>query len=113
MNGDGRGGVVLATRGPAASLPRTPPELPPLPEQPHIVVVDNASSDGTVDMVRSEHPQLRLVALDHNLGAAARTIGVRVLNTPYAAFADDDSWWAPGALRAAADIFDAHPRLAL
>ncbi len=29
------------------------------------------------------------------------------------AFADDDSWWAPGALSAAADVFDANPRLGL
>ena len=29
------------------------------------------------------------------------------------AFADDDSWWEPGGLRRAADLLDAHPRLAL
>jgi GT2 family glycosyltransferase len=29
------------------------------------------------------------------------------------AFADDDSWWAPGALERAADVLDAHPRLAV
>ena len=33
--------------------------------------------------------------------------------TPYMAFADDDSWWAPGALRRAVDAFDAHPRMGL
>ena len=33
--------------------------------------------------------------------------------TPYVAFADDDSWWAPGALTRAARAFDAHPRLAV
>src|SRR5207302_11043179 len=26
---------------------------------------------------------------------------------------DDDTWWEPGSLRRAADLFDAHPRLAL
>jgi GT2 family glycosyltransferase len=38
---------------------------------------------------------------------------VRLSRTPYVAFADDDSWWAPGALAAAAACFDAAPRLGL
>ncbi len=34
-------------------------------------MVDNASDDGTADMVRSEFPEARLIALDRNLGFAA------------------------------------------
>jgi GT2 family glycosyltransferase len=33
--------------------------------------------------------------------------------TPYVAFCDDDTWWDPGDLASAADVFDANPRLAL
>jgi GT2 family glycosyltransferase len=36
-----------------------------------VVVVDNASADGTVEMIRSEFPQVRLVAMERNLGFAA------------------------------------------
>jgi len=32
--------------------------------------------------------------------------------TPYVAFCDDDTWWAPGALAKAADLLDRCPRLA-
>jgi GT2 family glycosyltransferase len=46
-------------------------------------------------------------------GAAARTLGVRHVDAPYVAFCDDDTWWEPGSLRRAADLFDAHPRLAI
>ena len=46
-------------------------------------------------------------------GAVARTIGVHLARTPYVAFSDDDSWWEPGALARAAELFDAHPRLGL
>ncbi len=35
------------------------------------------------------------------------------MTTPYVAFADDDSWWAPGSLPRAADLLDRHSRLAL
>ena len=36
-----------------------------------VVVLDNASRDGTAEMVRSEFPQARLLALDENVGFAA------------------------------------------
>ncbi|MGH3024475.1 MAG: glycosyltransferase family 2 protein [Gaiellaceae bacterium] len=36
-----------------------------------VVVVDNASEDGTVDMVRTEFPRARLIALGENRGFAA------------------------------------------
>jgi N-acetylglucosaminyl-diphospho-decaprenol L-rhamnosyltransferase len=36
-----------------------------------------------------------------------------VAGTPYVAFSDDDSGWAPGALTTAAHLLAAHPRLAL
>jgi GT2 family glycosyltransferase len=36
-----------------------------------VVVVDNDSRDGTVEMIRAEFPDVRLVALDENVGFAA------------------------------------------
>jgi N-acetylglucosaminyl-diphospho-decaprenol L-rhamnosyltransferase len=36
-----------------------------------VVLLDNASKDGTVEMVRSEFPQARLLALEENVGFAA------------------------------------------
>jgi GT2 family glycosyltransferase len=38
---------------------------------------------------------------------------VRLLETEYVAFSDDDSWWAAGSLARAAALFSAHPRLGL
>jgi GT2 family glycosyltransferase len=35
-----------------------------------VIVVDNASEDGTVEMVRAEFPQAQLIALDENVGFA-------------------------------------------
>ncbi|MFI2432912.1 glycosyltransferase family 2 protein [Streptomyces sp. NPDC018693] len=110
---DPRVGVVIATRDRAAGLARTLDHLLDLPERPEIVVADNASSDGTREMVARRYPQVRVVRLPSNRGAPARTHGVRALRTPYVAFSDDDSWWAPGALDRAARLFDEHGRLGL
>lgn len=81
--------------------------------QPPVILVDNGSTDGTTAWVGEHLPEIRVIALAENHGAGARNIGVEAAGTPYVAFADDDSWWAPGALETAARLFDDHPRLAL
>lgn len=78
-----------------------------------VILVDNASTDGTVPAVRSAYPSVQVLPLPRNLGAVARNLGVRAARTPYVAFADDDSWWAPDALARAAAVLDAHPRVGL
>ena len=78
-----------------------------------VVLVDNASTDGTVAAVRTAHPEVTVLPQKHNLGAEGRTVGVAHAGTPFVAFADDDSWWAPGSLARAVEIMRQHPRLAL
>ncbi|MCW2849131.1 MAG: hypothetical protein JWR90_3105, partial [Marmoricola sp.] len=78
-----------------------------------VILVDNGSTDGTPALVRERFPTVEVVELGHNLGAVARNVGVTRARTPYVAFADDDSWWAPGALHQAADLLDEHERLAV
>jgi GT2 family glycosyltransferase len=87
--------------------------LEALPERTAITLVDNNSKDGTAEAVGAKYPDVAVIRLDRNLGAVARNLGVALARTPYVAFSDDDSWWAPGALSRAADVMDAHPRLGL
>ncbi|GAA0952335.1 glycosyltransferase family 2 protein [Actinocorallia libanotica] len=105
--------IVIATRDRRRELARTLEHLLALPERPRVTVVDNGSRDGTADLVARRFPGVDLIRLGRNHGSAARNLGVRAARTPYVAFSDDDSWWEPGALRRAADLLDAHPRLAL
>ena len=105
--------VVIVTRDRRGSLGYTLDQLLSLPESPCVILVDNASSDGTVEYVRQAYPMVHLIALPRNLGSGARTVGVQASQTPYVAFSDDDSWWEPGALAKIIDAFDAHPRLAV
>src|SRR5215218_4297010 len=108
-----RVGIAVVTRDRRDSLLATLERLRALPQRPPIVVVDNASGDGTAEAVRAAFPDVTVRRLEANVGAAARTLGAELLHTPVVAFADDDSWWEPDALDAIADAFERHPRLAV
>jgi len=110
---DPRVAVVVITHQRREELLTAVARLLDLPERPHVVVVDNGSTDGTADAVRERFPDVELIASAENLGAVGRNVGVARLDTPYVAFCDDDTWWEPGSLRTAADALDAHPRLAV
>jgi len=57
-----------------------------------IVVVDNASSDGTLEMIREEFPEVELVAMPNSSYGACETfnIGFACARTPLTAILDDD-----------------------
>ncbi|TDC71119.1 glycosyltransferase family 2 protein [Actinomadura sp. GC306] len=98
--------VVVATRDRAPELRRSLAR-----HTAPVIVADNASADGTAAV--AEEAGAAVLRLPRNLGAAARTTAAWHASTRYVAFADDDSWWAPGALDRAVEILDAHPRTAL
>ncbi|HEV7528450.1 MAG TPA: glycosyltransferase [Solirubrobacteraceae bacterium] len=102
-------GVVIVTHDRWQRLQRTLTQLHALPERPPVVVVDNGSPRGPPDELRLAGA--RLVRLADDVGAAARNVGSLLLDTPYVAFSDDDSWWAAGSLLRAADLFERHDRL--
>ncbi|KIH99261.1 glycosyl transferase [Streptomonospora alba] len=106
-------GIVVATRDRRDELARTLRRLAAVHGRAPVTVVDNASTDGTAESVRRTFPDVGVVELTRNEGAAARNAGVAANPAPYLAFCDDDSWWAPGSLERAAAAFDAHPRLGL
>lgn len=108
---DARIAVAMLTYNRRGEVLRSLERLRALPERPRIVVVDNASTDGTVEAIHAVYPTLEVVHAGGNLGAAGRNLGLRQLDTPYVALCDDDTWWEPGSLKRAADVFDAHPRL--
>ncbi|MGW4459273.1 glycosyltransferase family 2 protein [Streptomyces albidoflavus] len=109
---DDRVSVVVITRNRREELLRTLRLLRELPERPPVLVVDNASSDGTAEEAAARFPEMTVLRAESNLGAVGRNLAVARVRTPYVAFCDDDSWWEPGSLRHAADLLDARPRLA-
>jgi GT2 family glycosyltransferase len=109
--------IVIITRNRAEALRTALGHLGALPERPPVVGVDNGSTDHTAQVVAQVNDiasrRVTLMELPRNAGAAARNLGVRAAATPYVAFSDDDSWWAPGALARSEALFAANGTLGL
>lgn len=103
--------VVMITRNRRTAVKQSLGHLTQLPENPHIIVVDNHSTDGTAELIADRFPEVELVRLNKNIGAVGRNIGVMRSTTPYIAFSDDDSWWQTGALDQAIKYFEQYPKV--
>jgi GT2 family glycosyltransferase len=78
------------------------------------IVVDNGSTDGTVEYVRSRYPWVKLVALQENRGfAGGNNAGVREAHGRFVAFLNNDTSADPGWLRALIAGVDEAGRVAL
>jgi N-acetylglucosaminyl-diphospho-decaprenol L-rhamnosyltransferase len=75
-----------------------------------LVVVDNASQDGTVEMVQSEFPDARLVALPENIGfAAGVNRAAAEASGEYLLLLNPDTLVHPGAVKNLVAFAQAHP----
>jgi len=64
-----------------------------------LIVVDDASTDGTADWIAANYRQIQLVPLSQNCGAAAaRNQGIAVAKGEFIAFLDSDDRWEPNFL---------------
>ncbi|MBD3348741.1 MAG: glycosyltransferase [Candidatus Eisenbacteria bacterium] len=74
------------------------------------LVVDNASDDGTAQMVRGEYPRVRLLENSTNFGySRAVNQGIRESRGRYVLVLNPDVRVAPGALDALTRFMDTHP----
>lgn len=76
-----------------------------------VIVVDNGSSDDSVAMIRTEFPEVRLIANAENRGfAVANNQGIRVSAGEYIMLLNSDTIVKPGALRGLVYFLDEHPQ---
>jgi glycosyltransferase involved in cell wall biosynthesis len=103
--------VVIPThnRWPMLSTHALPSALAQEDVALEIVVVDDASDDGTADRVEAVgDPRVRVVRNDVNRRLpASRNVGAAAARGAWLAFLDDDDLWAPRKLRAQLDVADA------
>src|SRR5207249_11763457 len=79
-----------------------------------ITVVDNASGDGTADVVRREFPDVRLIALDENVGfSAANNLVLRETTAEYALVLNPDTRLCEGTLDTLLRLMEANQRIGI
>jgi N-acetylglucosaminyl-diphospho-decaprenol L-rhamnosyltransferase len=76
-----------------------------------IIVVDNASTDGSQAMVRGKFPHVRLIANRENVGfARGNNQALAVCQGRYALLINSDAFAQPGSVQALVHLADAQPR---
>lgn len=78
------------------------------------VVVDNASPDGSADLVRAEFPDVTLISMARNRGfGAAANAGIRASHGTYVLLLNADAWPVEGAVEVLVEHAQCRPRIAL
>lgn len=79
-----------------------------------IIVVDNNSQDGTVEMLRDEFPQVRLIVNDHNAGFTRPTNqALRASTGRFALLLNNDTIILPNALDCLVQFMRAHAEVGI
>jgi GT2 family glycosyltransferase len=79
-------------------------------EPREVIVVDNASGDGTVDFLKAEFPEVRVVSLPENIGCAGRNRGVAAAQGDIVVTIDNDVYFdSPFELQKIRNAFDQSP----
>jgi GT2 family glycosyltransferase len=77
------------------------------------IVVDNGSTDGSIERIRAELPWVRVIANEHNRGlAAANNQGIAASEAPFVLISNPDVVYAPGAIDALLELLARRDRAA-
>ena len=75
-----------------------------------VIVVDNNSTDGSVDMIKEEFPQVKLIRNKENLGfAKANNQAIKKSKGRYILLLNSDTVVIPDAIRKMINFMDTHP----
>jgi GT2 family glycosyltransferase len=89
------------------SLAKAPPR-----RSMEVVVVDNASTDGSVEMIEAKFPRVKLIKSSENLGfAKGNNVAIRQCQGRYIALVNPDVIVFPGCLDALSDFLDENPKV--
>lgn len=107
-----RAALVIVNYNTAGDLRRCMQSVQEMLPEVETVVVDNGSSDGSREMVRSEFPWVRLEDNPGNPGyASACNRGIRATTQPYVFILNSDVEFQEDGMGAVLDYLDAHPHV--
>jgi N-acetylglucosaminyl-diphospho-decaprenol L-rhamnosyltransferase len=78
-----------------------------------VVVVDNGSTDGTVDFVRERFPTVRIVEQENRGMGGGNNTGMRAADGRYFLLLNSDAWVVGDGLAKLVEFADAHPEAAV
>ena len=79
-----------------------------------IIVVDNASSDGSLQAVKQDFPAVKRIALSQNIGfARANNVGVRHTSRQYLFLLNNDTYVPEGAIQKLLELKKKHPEFGI
>jgi len=80
----------------------------------HIRVVDNASGDGTAELVQREFPEVELIASSENLGfSRANNVAIRRGEAPYVLALNPDTRITEGALDQMVELMESNGKIGI
>lgn len=86
----------------------------PDPYTLEVIVVDNASSDGSPAAIAAAFPQVQLIANQDNRGfGPANNQALQIARGRYSVLLNSDALVQPGSLKQIVEFMDAHPRAGL
>jgi GT2 family glycosyltransferase len=79
-----------------------------------VIVVDNGSTDGSADAIRSAAPWAKLIVSERNAGfGAGNNLGLAQARGRYLLLVNTDAFPKPGAIAALVKFLDEHPKTAV
>jgi len=79
-----------------------------------IIVVDNGSVDGSLDLLQTDYPEIELIANSENLGfAAANNLAIKRCREELLFFLNPDTELQGGCLQAIREFMGSHPEVGL
>lgn len=105
--------IIIPTHNRCEVLTRTLRKLAGVGDDVETIVVDNASTDATSDVLREQFPDVRSIGLDRNAAAAARNVGAEHAESNMLVMLDDDSTLDRAAIERMRAALDADERLAV
>lgn len=106
--------VAIINYNTGTLLKRCLDNLLELDEADEIIVIDNASTDGSAAMVAQEYPTVILRALPENRGlTVGSNLALDIATERYVLYLGTDAYPEPGVITGLTDYLDAHPTVGI